>query len=159
MDEEQREVLALYGLAMYHSQCVEKSTAILVGTLANPDFLNALPEQNRQSLEGDLLKTLGRLIRVLSSRVQLPADLEVRLREALRVRNWLAHRYFWDRAGSVLTHEGRQRMVAELKEASDLLNRLDDELMLIATAWRRSVGISDEVVEPELQKYLRCEDS
>lgn len=151
-------MLALYGLAMHHAQCVERETAILVATLANPDFLTALPEENNRSFETQFSKTLRPLIQALSVRVKLPADLGERLQEALRVRNWLAHRYFWERAASILTHEGRRRMLSELEEAADFLNAVDDELTVIAEAWRECVGIPSQITELEIQRYLQGQD-
>ncbi len=155
LNEEIRELYAQYGLAMYHSQCVEKSLAILLWAMGNPQFLSATPEERKRSIDENLKKTFGSLAASLRKRVELPANLEERLVRSRRMRNWLAHNYFWERARHMLSSKGRQQMIAELKDASAFLDSLDDELMTISQAWRHAAGIPDEVVDRAMEEYLR----
>jgi hypothetical protein len=137
---QQGDVLGRYGLAMYQAQCVERQTAILLATLPNSSFLSAQPEERYRFFEAEFSKTLGLLVKSLCQRVKLPAGLEGRLQKARELRNWLAHRYFWERADAILTSDGRNQMISELQEAADYLDKVDDELTLISVAWSRAVG-------------------
>ena len=119
--ESTRETFARFGLAAYQAQCVEKQLAILVATVHNPEFLSVETDTRERFFQVEFEKTLGQLVRTLGERVSIAPDLEERLRNALRLRNWLMHDYFWDRAAEVMTADGQSRMVPELQEAADFL--------------------------------------
>jgi hypothetical protein len=50
-------------------------------------------------------------------------------------------------------------MIAELQDAADFLNDLDDELTDISKVWTQRSGVSHEVIEAETQKYLRGQNA
>lgn len=102
---------------------------------------------------------MGQLLSTLRSRTPVDPLLDSRLRRALKLRNWLAHDYFWERAGSILTRDGRERMITELQEVADFLNALDRELTAVSDRWLERAGISRDVIQAELEKYQRGEDA
>lgn len=89
----------------------------------------------------------------LEEKATLPADFETRVRRGVEMRNWLIHHYFWERAGSICTWDGREQMIRELQDAADFLDALDAELTAISNEWLASVGISKKAVEAGLAKY------
>ena len=156
---QRRETFARFGLAVYQAQCVERQIGILIASALNRDFLRTSPEERDSFFDVEFAKTLGQLMRALSEMMPLNPELEPRLKRALQLRNWLAHDYFWQRAGSILTDDGRERMIAELQETADFFGTLDAELTAMSDKWLDRVGISRQVIEREMQKYKRGQNA
>src|SRR5688500_2884929 len=113
-NEQCKEVYAHAGLAVYLAQCLEKS-------LENFLFLNArmtgiyLTLEQLNTCEKHLeAKTLGRLVAETRKHVQFKTGTEEILVTALERRNFLAHRFFKERAVDFMTKAGRDRMISEL---------------------------------------------
>lgn len=156
---QRRETFARFGLAMYQAQCVERQIGILLATTFNPDFLRTSPGERDRFFEREFAMTLGRLVTSLRRCIDVPHGLDQRLRRAVELRNWLAHEYFWQRPGSILTWDGRERMIAELQEAADFLDAIDEELTSIADNWLHRVGVPRDVIEAEMDRYLSDSDT
>src|SRR5262249_13177218 len=128
LDTQVRQVYERIGLALYIINSIERQVAIL---LAGEDELS--PKKLTAAQYDELLsslfsKTLGQLVSCLRKSIQLPADFEEQLRKALELRNWLAHRYFWERMSQFQTPEGRSAMIQELDQITDQLHALYEEL-------------------------------
>jgi hypothetical protein len=126
--EQIREVFASYGWAMHAAQGVEREAAILLAIVFNPRFGASTPDERRLVFSTTAAATLGQLVSKLNTLGQVPSDLGQRLSESVRTRNWLAHDYFWDRAGHFLTPEGRHVMITELQRHRVQLQALDEAL-------------------------------
>lgn len=156
---QRREVFARYGLAMYHAQCIEKSLAILLSAVFEKRFLSSTPEVRDELFDQAFGKTLGVLFRELERRVSVPPQLRGSLKTALRGRNWLAHDYFFERAGELLTRKGREKMIEELTKLSDDFSKIDNQLASIYEKWTQKVGITQEVIDEQMRKLVqRAED-
>ena len=149
-----REVYARYGLAMYQAQCVERQLAILLASEYRPDPPKITRYQYEQLLESHFERTLGALLRQLEKSISLPTDFENTLRVALGKRNWLAHRYFWERAGHFMSEKGRDKMLLELQEAIDYFENLDTKLTDIADSWAKRHNILPEDLDMALEKII-----
>ena len=79
-------------------------------------------------LEGHSEQTLGRLVGEARECIALPSDLQSRLDEVLRSRNWLVHAFFWDRAGHFITEQGRRFMLEELDAKIKLFESVHNQL-------------------------------
>lgn len=151
---QRRETFARFGLAAYHSQCVERGLAILLMTSDDAAARVASPDELDAFLEGEFAKTMGRLVKTVTGRVSVKPELEARLRRALDLRNWLMHRYFWERAWDITDAAARERMIDELQEAADFLAQLDDEVSEITLQWLERSGVSGATVEAMLARML-----
>lgn len=151
--DQRRDTFAWFGLASYRAQCVEKQLAILLASTYNPEFLRTRPDQRERFFDTEFVKTMGQLVAALRSQVTVASDLENRLSRAAKLRNWLAHDYFWDRATDILTADGRDKMIAELHAAADDLGTLDEELTSIAEAWFVASGGDAETLRAELEQF------
>jgi len=152
---EVREVYAYFGLVMYSAQCLERELSLVL-TVAfkprprtRPDFDELLERRYR--------KTLGALVAELRKAEKGDAELEGDLVAALEKRNWLAHHYFWDRAGKFMTSNGRYSMMEELKLINDEFSALDKRLSQVTTRWRKKVGITDEIIDAEMRKLAETQ--
>lgn len=152
---QRREVFARYGLAMYHAQCVEKSLAILLSAVFNERFLSSTPKVRDELFDQALGKTLGVLFRELERKVTVPPRLRDVLQRVLSQRNWMAHDYFYERAGEILTREGRKKMIEELTKLSDEFSKLDDHLTSTYQKWAKKVGIGQEIVDEQMRRLIQ----
>lgn len=147
---------------MFFAQCVEKQLGILLASTFEPSFLSSTPEKRDDYFDRELGRTLGELLSRLRQTTPIPEALEGRLVRALRIRNWLAHGYFWDRAAAGLTPSGRQGMVVELNEAAEFMRSVDHELTGVSEAWLIAQGLSREEIElavhDEIESWSRRDE-
>ncbi len=122
VEEQVKEVYARYGLAMYQAQCVERSLAILLATEYGPGIQKITRTEYDKLLESLFKKTLGALLTELRKSGVVSLNFESDLSNALKQRNWLAHNYFWERAGHFMTIKGRSMMIEELTKNANELN-------------------------------------
>jgi len=153
--EKAKEVYARFGLAMYQAQCLERQLAILLTTKYGPDPQRMTRTQYNDLFESFFSKTLGTLISHLRKTVDIPDNLELTLTEALNKRNWLAHHYFWKRAGQFMTERGRMSMIHELQVIADFFALLDEQLTEITREWAEKHKITEEVLQKRIERLLR----
>jgi len=152
--KQRRETFARFGLAMYHAQCVEKSLGILVSSVFNKDFMPSDPNRREEIQDEVFSKTIGSLLTRMRKQVSVPPNFDQTLDDAWRKRNWLAHEYFWARAGEVMTTRGRNKMIEELKKLSDFFSKVDAHLVSIYEKWSMKVGIPQTVIDENLKKLI-----
>jgi hypothetical protein len=105
-------------------------------------------------MDREFEKTLGQLIRKLSGVATVPSNLASKLENALRLRNWLAHHYFRQRATEWVSREGRDQMISELKECRKSFVEADRLLDATFKPVREKYGFTDERLHQEYQKYI-----
>jgi len=151
-----KEVYARFGLAMYLAQCVERKLATLLATKYGPGVREMTQTQYDDLLRSLFKQTFGSLTkRLYRNSVETTNDLEQSLEKALEYRNWLAHNYFWERAGHFMTPKGCLFMVEELQEIVDYLYDFEHQLGSVLNEWTRQNGISEGMIEIEMQKLLQ----
>ena len=160
-NEHHKSVYAHFGVAIYYAQCLEHG---LVNSLVYVDLIPNHPrpvrsaEDWQRSFDGfmdrEFEKTLGQLIRKLSAVATVPSTLTLKLEAALRLRNWLAHEYFRERATEWLSREGRDRMILELEECRKSFIEADRLLDVTFKPVREKYGLTDERLQREYQEYI-----
>lgn len=150
--QQRRETFALFGLAMYHAQCVEKSLAILVSSVFNKEFHKSDVDRRDEIQDEAFAKTTGKLIARLRKQIAVPADLDKLLAQAHKKRNWLAHDYFWDRAVAIMKPSGREKMIAELRALADFFSDLDLRLTGVCDRYLKKIGVTQEFLDKEMAK-------
>jgi hypothetical protein len=154
---QRREVFARFGLASYHGQCIEKQLAMLISSVCVKHFLHAPPEERERLWKAEADKTLGTMLRNLeASKVTLPSGIHGRLGRALVVRNRLAHNFFFETDKAILTDDGREDLIAELRESSDFLASVDAELTEVYESWMIAKGVSTRAqIDAAVSDYLK----
>lgn len=91
--EKHNNLLSLLGLALLNAQALEYSIVtlfainkLLIDGKWSKDIRNLMKSKYRQ--------TLGKLLNDVSKKIKLKSDIESRLFEALKMRNWVVHNYF-----------------------------------------------------------------
>ncbi len=152
--QQNREVFARFGLAMYRAQCLERGLGLMLSVYKQEFFL--VPPEKRDSIfDEEFGKTLGKMVNDIGKKVSLSPTLETRLRQAVKLRNSLAHDYFWEHAVDILNSEGREKMITELQEHEEFFGELDKEFSNICDEFLHSNGVSKEKIESIAEK-LRC---
>lgn len=154
-EEHIKEVYAHYGLTMYQAQCVERALCILLASGKAP-ILKSITKYDYDNILNTLFKhTLGGLIKEMRKDMEIVDDFEKNIEKALEKRNWLAHNYFWERAGHFMTFEGRNFMLKELQEITSFFEVLDDYLTKINVEWVKKNGITTEFLEKQMEELVK----
>ena len=157
--QQRRQVFARFGLAMYYAQCLEKQLGLMLASMYNRQFLEVPPEARDVFYDRERTKTLGQMAKALKNAINISPTLKDRLNKAVEIRNWLAHRYFWERSRKILSWRGREHMISELQEQADFLQALDGEFTEIMKKWMEHLGVSKEDIYEEMRVFLREKNS
>ncbi|MDK8193484.1 hypothetical protein QP794_25670 [Paenibacillus sp. UMB7766-LJ446] len=154
--EHAKECYAYFGLAVYYSQVLEHQLVNMIILLKRSQGL--LPTES----DFDVLyiqrskRTLGNLISEIKELFQLQEDEKNELEEVLRQRNFIVHDYFKEKIALTLTESGRNELVNELQRFVERVRNIDSRLEVYSDRMRKSVGLTDEMLENEL-KIIRNE--
>jgi len=152
--QQRREVFARFGLAIYHAQCIERQLGIMLSTGFSREFGTSSPEQRDAIFDEMFAKTFGALLKELAKTVTVPPNLGQRLQAALQKRNWLAHDYFYDRSGQLLSREGREQMIEELTDLYHQFNEIDDHLTSVSNRWAKKMGLTPDVIQSHMERLI-----
>lgn len=138
-----RQVFAHFGLAMYWAQAVEYGIAVLAVAIGRRDGLST-------SLDEDFAvmfrKTMGQARNELLRRRPDLAAFEDKLRQAVKLRNFLAHGYFRQRSAAFMTTEGQEAMIRELQVATEFLENVNVEFETLELEIARAMGATEEIL-------------
>ena len=124
--------------------------------MCNRQFFEVIPEARDAFFDRELSKTLGQMVKALKKNtIEIPSTLEERLTEALKIRNGLAHGYFYKRSAAILSLQGRENMISELQERVDFFQALDNDFTEIMVEWMNCLGVSKEDIDKEMRKFLQ----
>ena len=104
--EQIREVYALFGLALYLAQCLERELAMLLAVFVEAELMTVWDYDARfaESFQFTFGSLVTKFTEVAGSE---HPRLTGQLAKAVDDRNDLAHHYFWDRAVRFSSTEGR----------------------------------------------------
>ena len=144
--EQIREVYALFGLAMYLAQGLERGLGMLLAVFGETKLMTAWDYDAR--LAENFQSTFGALVTKFAALADSEhVKLTDQLAKALDDRNDLAHHYFWDRAMQFCSSDGRAQMITELHRMRDRFESLDEELAELARQCVKRRGLSVEALE------------
>lgn len=155
--QQRRETFALYGLAMYHAQCFEKSLVMVVSVAFNKEYFKSSYEKREELFSNTFRKTAGQLVVKLKGMVKASDELENDLVEAVKKRNWLAHDYFWGNSYNLLTTDGRDKMLNELHEISEYFSKMDERMTKIYQRIFNKIGLTDDKVKKHLEEVIKTQ--
>ena len=142
-----REVFARFGLAIYASQVLEHGIVNLVVWSGLRDGRYRAYEET-EAANTELFKlTMGKVKQALVSRRPDVAHLDELLIRAVRLRNFLAHEYFRQRAAAALTEAGKNQMIEELKKAAAFFEDVDARLEPLTMQIIEATGIDKHMPE------------
>jgi len=145
-----REVYAHFGLAYYHSECLHRELCnfLALSALPGPEGMTRPRVEERLAFAFSL--TLGAVVDQLKPLV--PNVLFEKLQEVVKVRNFLAHHFWFERSYLMFTVPGLEQMIEELDGMSVRFHELDETCSRRFAQKRRDLGISDKDVERILEE-------
>jgi hypothetical protein len=142
-----REVFANFGLAMYSSQVLEHGIINLVVWSGLRDGRYRAYEQTEAANAKLFRQTMGSVKQILLSRRPDIEHLDDLLIRAVRLRNFLAHEYFRERAAAFLTEVGKDEMNGELKKATAFFEEVDARLEPLTWQIIEAIGVDKHMPE------------
>lgn len=146
------ELFACYGYAMYKAQCLEQTLAIAMTTVYGPGIKKIKGTKYDYLLESNFHKTFGELTGRIGKSTPVPKEFKSMLLKAVKKRNRLTHKYFWEKSVEFTAEDGRQSMIKELKEMAHLFSDIDLSLTVIMRQWGEKHGVTKEVIEREMER-------
>jgi hypothetical protein len=153
--KEIKELYALYGSAMFISQCIERKLAICLATIYGPGPRKITRVQYDDLLDSLYQKTFGGLVKILKRVGDVPKQLVVDLEEAVKERNWLTHRFFYEKIAKFFSEKGRESISVELKQIGSFFEDLDLRLKAVLSKWGKEHGVTEEDHEKAMEEILR----
>lgn len=150
-----REVFSRFGLALFQAQALERQLAIILASKYGPGPTHMTRAEFDDVLSRLFSMTLGSLVNEIAELSDITEDEEERLKNALSKRNWLAHRYFWERAIEFISESGRASMIKELQGAADSFQALDELFTQRSREWGETIGITQQSLDKELERLIR----
>jgi len=159
MDEESehiREVFANYGLALYLAQALERGISILLSGQYAPTTADKMTKWRYDDLmDMHSSFTFGQLITSLNKVMDFPSGFEEELKNAIEIRNELAHNYWWEHAVDFATFKGREKMLKGLREFINRFERLDKIFDAISVNWMEGMEFTIPTLDLErLEKHI-----
>jgi hypothetical protein len=144
-----KEVYANFGLAYYLSECIHKELCH-IQAISFQSASHITRPRIEENLSYTYSLTLGQVKDQLKDR--LPQDLLSKLVFALEQRNFLAHRFWFERAHLMFSHEGLESMIAELESMAKLFSNLDLDLSEYARPKYEKLGLTEEILQQHLKE-------
>jgi len=142
-----REVFANFGLALYTAQVLEHEVVNLVVWSGLRDGRYQVDGETEADKAVLFKQTMGTIKKALLSRRPDIEHLDELLIRAVRLRNFLAHEYFRQRAAAFMTEDGKYEMIAELKDAVALFVEADSKLSPLTMHIIEAAGVDKHMPE------------
>ena len=140
-------MFAQFGAAMFQCQALERRLALMLALIESPGAEQGSREELQDLLDKLHRQTLGTLIERYRKSGLIPEGYEPRLREALELRNLLAHRYFAENVELLVLPAGRDDMISKLNGHAAWIREVEQELAAFTERWHAKHGITAEAVQ------------
>lgn len=137
------EVYATYGLALHRAQSIEHGIIKALVWLGVGDGDYRAFEESEAANASLFKQTMGKIKNLLIDRMPILEHLDITdsLLRAVRLRNFLAHEYFRQRAIALLFREGQQQMLEELNAALAYFEEVAWSLDMVVNGRLRDMGL------------------
>lgn len=142
-----REVFANFGLAVYASQVLEHGIVNLVVLSGLRDGRYRSVDETDAENARLFRQTLGAVKNILLTRRPDIEHLDELLIRAVRLRNFLAHHYFRERAAAFVSGAGQARMIEELGQATAFFEDVDERIKSLAMQIMEVTGLQAHLPE------------
>ncbi len=158
MDEQSeliKEVFAWFGTAYYHSEVLHRGLCNIyaLSTFDKPESITRPRIEEKLAYASSL--TLGQVIK--ESKHLFPTEIQEQLDLALSKRNFLAHRFWFEKNYLMFDEKGLLQLRDELIEYTDFFEGLDKTISTFFHPIRQKFGITDEMVQESYERFLQGE--
>lgn len=142
------------GAAVQDCQRIELYISFIVTLLIDLSDGDLTEQEFRGSMENLGAQTMGRLMEEIKLKVGFTDESVHALRKALKARNFLIHRFYNERSDLLLTHEGRQKALREIRSKRESLNTANGMLDPVMKDLIRLKGIDMDRFKMELEEMF-----
>jgi len=148
--EHDQQVYTATGLALRWAQMFEMEVVniLFLYSLAKETF--STRKQAEEFLYKKGIQPLRHKLDEIFKRVKFEPDLRPTFYEALEKRNYFVHQYFWNRMELFMNVNGRDQMITELKDITDLFYSAYTFAIIITDLYAKQVGLTNEIVQNDL---------
>ncbi len=144
------------GAAVQDCQRIELYISFIVTLLIDLSDGDLTEDQFRGSMETLGAQTMGRLMEEIKQKVGFTDESVRELRKALKARNFLIHRFYNERSDLLLTNEGRDRALREIRTKRAALNTANAMLDPVMKDLIRLKGIDMDQFRSELEQRFEA---
>ncbi|MEQ1794814.1 MAG: hypothetical protein ABL970_11535 [Nitrospira sp.] len=147
-----KELYAQFGLAYYHSECLHRAlcNAYILAPFSKPDGITG-PRVDERMVEAFAM-TLGQIVEAI--RPWTTRELQLTLDEAVARRNFLAHRFWFERCHLMFSEDGARQLVEDLRADSEFFSRADEEVAAHFADQAARLGLPGERCQLALEEML-----
>lgn len=146
------EVYARFGLAYSESECLHRGLCIALAIAPFQNQLHITRPRVEERLSYAFSLTLGQVKDALKDK--LPDELFSRLEYVVEQRNFLAHRFWFERIHFMVSATGLRQMLEELSVLSTLFSELDEQVSDYFRPRFRQLGLTNELLQDSLDAIL-----
>lgn len=150
-----REMYARFGLAYYQSECLHRGLCIILSWTGLPSRDLITRPRVEEQLAWAFSLTLGDVVGKLKG--VLPPELAGEVRAAVAKRNFLAHRFWFERAHLMLSTNNVRQLISELTGYAEMFDRLDARVSEWSQPTLQRLGLTEEVLQQSLERTLEGE--
>lgn len=147
--EELAPIYAEFGAAVHDTQVLEFGLVLLMALATRYDDAHFTAEAVRALSSAHAGQTLGELFRVVRKKEYFTSPERKSIHKAIRLRNELVHRFMVDRVEQILSPEGRQTLLEEIRGIRGAVQNADRIIASLIDRYLEEYGTSLE----ELQDY------
>ncbi|QWV94134.1 hypothetical protein KP004_02790 [Geomonas oryzisoli] len=140
------------GAAVQDCQRIELYISFIVTLLIDLSDGDLSEQEFRGTMESLGAQTMGRLMEEIKQKVGFTDDSVRALRKALKARNFLIHRFYNERSDLLLTHEGREKALGEIRVNRAALHTANTMLDPVMKDLIRLKGIDMDQFRTELEQ-------
>ncbi|QXE89309.1 hypothetical protein [Geomonas subterranea] len=142
------------GAAVQDCQRIELYISFIVTLLIDLSDGDLTEDQFRGSMESLGAQTMGRLMEEIKQKVGFTDESVHALRKALKARNFLIHRFYNERSDLLLSNEGREKALREIRAKRTALNTANAMLDPVMKDLIRLKGIDMDQFRAELEQQF-----
>jgi hypothetical protein len=152
VDELIKEVYAQFGLAYYESECLHRELCMILAFNSSQNKLNITRPRIEEKLVDAFSLTLGQVKDSLKN--ILPNELYLKLEDAVKRRNFLAHHFWFDRIHLMLSIKGLRQMLEELSILTESFSKLDELVSNYSKSKLHQFGLTEEMLQKSLNEII-----
>lgn len=160
MDEQSeliKEVFAHFGTAYFESEVLHRGLCNIYALVTFDEPENVTRPRVEEKLSHAYLLTLGQVIR--ESRHLFPENIQEQLEFALIKRNFLAHRFWFEKNYLMFDKQGLLQLQHELIEFTEFFANLDKAISAFFHPIHQKFGITDETIQGIYERLLQGEQN
>lgn len=151
-DELIKEVYTRFGLAYYESECLHRELCMILAFNSFQNKLNITRPRIEEKLLDAFSLTLGQVKDSLKN--ILPDVLYLKLENAVKQRNFLAHHFWFERIHLMFNTKGLRQMLEELSTLSKSFSKLDEQVSDYSKSKLRQFDLTDEMLQKSLNEII-----